>query len=87
MVTWEQALACAPLLPADAALQSLPAVTLSAAQGAVLRQGQAVRGEAVAPAGSRRVRVYGPDGVFMGLAEPLPDGRLQPRRLMLPDAL
>jgi tRNA pseudouridine55 synthase len=87
LVTLEQALARVPLLPADAALQSLPAMTLSAAQGAVLRQGQAVRGEAAAPAGSRRVRVYGPDGVFMGLAEPLPDGRLQPRRLMLPDAL
>lgn len=87
MVTLEQALSCAPLLPADAALESLPAVTLSAAQGVELRRGQAVRGAAAPPAGSRRVRVYGPDGVFMGLAEPLPDGRLQPRRLMLPDAM
>ena len=38
-----------------------------------------------APAG-RRVRAYGPGGGFLGLAEVLPDGRLQPRRLMLPNA-
>ena len=33
-----------------------------------------------------RVRLYGPEGVFLGLAEALPDGRLQPRRLILADA-
>ena len=30
----------------------------------------------------RRVSLYGPDGVFLGLAEALPDGWLQPRRLI-----
>ena len=35
---------------------------------------------------SRRVRVYGPEGAFLGLAELLPDGRLQPRRLMVANA-
>jgi hypothetical protein len=35
----------------------------------------------------RRVRVYGPEGAFLGLAELLPDGRLQPRRLMLANAM
>jgi len=34
----------------------------------------------------RRVRAYGPDGVFLGLAEVLPDGRLQPRRLLRVDS-
>ena len=34
----------------------------------------------------RRVRVYGPEGAFLGLAELLPDGRLQPRRLMSANA-
>lgn len=97
MVTLEAALERVPLLPPDAALQALPRVALSAAQAAMLRQGQTVRPDAPAaaaspgagpsPAGSRRVRIYGPEGVFMGLAEALADGRLQPRRLMLPDVL
>lgn len=97
MVTLEAALERVPLLPPDAALQALPRVALSAAQAAMLRQGQTVRPDAPAaaaspgagssPGGSRRVRIYGPEGVFMGLAEALADGRLQPRRLMLPDVL
>jgi hypothetical protein len=33
------------------------------------------------------VRVYGPGGQFLGLAEVLSDGRLQPRRLMSDAAL
>jgi hypothetical protein len=30
------------------------------------------------------VRLYGPDGAFVGIAEVLADGRCQPRRLLLP---
>jgi len=38
------------------------------------------------PTPKKRVCIYGPGGVFLGLAELLPDGRLQPRRLMTPNA-
>lgn len=86
MITLEAALAGAPagngLLPPDAALQALPYVSLPASMAAAMRQGQPVIHDAAGPSVGRRVRVYGPDGVFMGLAEALPDGRLQPRRLM-----
>jgi len=72
------------LLPADAALQGLPQAWLTEAQVAAVRQGRTVASTpdaAVAP--GRRARIYGPDGVFLGLAEVLADGRLQPRRLLL----
>jgi len=76
-----------PLLPPDAALQALAAAHLTEAQVSTLRRGQAVLPEVPveSPAG-RRVRAYGPGGAFLGLAEVLPDGRLQPRRLMLADS-
>jgi tRNA pseudouridine55 synthase len=84
MVALEAALAGAPalggLLPPDAALQALPRAALSETQAAAVQQGQVVRHEAGST--GRRVRMYGPDGAFMGLAEGLPDGRLQPRRLL-----
>ena len=75
------------LLPPDAALAAVAAAQLTEAQVTTLRRGQAVLPEIPvnAPAG-RRVRAYGPGGVFLGLAEVMPDGRLQPRRLMLPDS-
>src|SRR5688572_7616899 len=69
------------LLPPDAALQALPCAALSETQAAAVQQGQAVRHEVVAA--GQRVRMYGPDGAFMGLAEGLADGRLQPRRLLV----
>jgi tRNA pseudouridine55 synthase len=85
MVALDAVLAGAPdlagLLPPDAALQALPPAVLSGTQAAAIRQGQAIPHES-ASAG-RRVRMYGPEGVFMGLAEGLPDGRLQPRRLIV----
>lgn len=73
------------LLRADAALAHLPAAALTAAQAAALRHGQAVSATIEPAAGGGRVRLYGPDGVFLGLAEALSDGRLQPRRLLAPD--
>jgi len=75
------------LLPPDAALGALAAARLTEAQVTTLRRGQAVLPDVPvdAPAG-RRARAYGPGGEFLGLAEVLPDGRLQPRRLMQPDA-
>jgi len=72
------------LLPADAPLQALPYVDLSAAQETAIRQGQTIlHAERLV---GRRVRLYAPGGVFVGLAECLADGRLQPRRLLHPDA-
>ena len=86
MVSLEDALAEAGatnLMPADAALQGLPEARLTEEQAKALRHGQAVRcaSRPASPVG-RRVRVYGPDSVFMGLAEALPDEWLQPRRLI-----
>lgn len=75
------------LLPADMALQGLPLARLTGEQETALRRGQAVRGttDPVTPVG-RRVRVYGPAGAFLGLAEAQADGWLQPRRLITADA-
>jgi tRNA pseudouridine55 synthase len=73
------------LLPADAALGALPQTRVTAGQEATLRRGQALEAGASSIDGGvpgRRVRVYGPEGAFLGLAELMPDGRLQPRRLM-----
>jgi tRNA pseudouridine55 synthase len=92
MVTLEAALEAAPggqgvLLPPDAALQNVPKAMLDEAQVSAIRHGQTVRCE-TAPRVEvgRRVRLYGPDSAFLGLAEALSDGRLQPRRLILPSA-
>jgi tRNA pseudouridine55 synthase len=91
MVTLEAVLdaGAAPpaLLPPDRALGRLAAAHLTDAQVSTLRRGQPVlpAGRVDAPPG-RRVRAYGPGDEFLGLAELLADGRLQPRRLMLPDA-
>jgi tRNA pseudouridine55 synthase len=91
MVTLEAALDGAPggqgLLPPDAALQGVPRATLDEAQVSAVRHGQTVRCETDPPvAVGRRVRLYGPDSAFLGLAEALPGGQLQPRRLILPSA-
>lgn len=72
------------LLPPDAALQHLPRASLTEEQQAAVRHGQSVRTHAEpAPQVGRRVRLYGVGGAFLGMAEALPDGRLQPRRLMI----
>jgi tRNA pseudouridine55 synthase len=91
MVTLEATLAGAKdrenLLPADQALQAMPQARLTDEQVAVLRNGQAVCSQSQPEAlVGRRVRLYGPGGQFLGLAEALPGGWLQPRRLLLPDA-
>jgi tRNA pseudouridine55 synthase len=76
------------LLGPDAALQALPQARLSAAQVTTLRHGQAVHTAAdPVPVIGQRVRVYGPAGEFLGLAEARPEGWLQPRRLLQPPTL
>jgi tRNA pseudouridine55 synthase len=68
------------LLPADAPLQHLPAVTLSAIDAGRILLGQRVFAGAGATAA--RVRLYDPAGVFIGLGERDGSGGLEPRRLM-----
>lgn len=87
MVSLEDALSGATdargLMPPDAALEVLPQARLSTDQVASVRHGQAVLQAAFpAPVTGRRVRLYGPAGEFLGLAEAMPDGWLQPRRLL-----
>ena len=56
----------------DVALQALPQTRVTAAQVATLRHGQALEAGAASIDGrlpGRRVRVYGPEGAFLGLAE------------------
>ena len=75
------------LLPADAALQGLSRASISWEQVAALRHGQSVQSPSQPPPQEgRRVRIYAPDGVFLGLAEARPGDWLQPRRLIHPDA-
>ncbi|MFM1887525.1 MAG: hypothetical protein RL026_2682 [Pseudomonadota bacterium] len=84
MMTLEQVLesgGAVDLLPPEAALPQLPAVNLGAAAAEAVYRGQAV------PGGGRlqgRVRLHGPDGRMLGVAEVTPEGWLQPRRLLLP---
>ncbi len=74
------------LLPADGPLQGLPAVTLGQAAAFYLQQGQPV----LVPNGPHNgmVRAYrgheGGEMEFLGIAEMLDDGRLAPRRLVVP---
>lgn len=69
------------LLPPDAAVHGWPAIHLQAADVASLLQGQAVF--AAGPAGAR-VRMYGPQGRFLGVGQMTPEGRrLAPVRIMV----
>jgi tRNA pseudouridine55 synthase len=89
MIPLETALArvsdAAVLLSPDAALDHLPRVAIGPTDAVALRHGQPVTAACDVPVG-RRIRIYGPSGRFMGLAEVLPEGRLQPRRLMSEEA-
>jgi tRNA pseudouridine55 synthase len=67
------------LLPPDSALRDLPRVQLSAAEALRLVNGQVVSLRSAPPPG--RMRVYDPDGRFLGVASLGSDGELQPVRL------
>lgn len=64
----------------DSLIQGLPEVGVALALADAFRQGRPVPG--VARPGMP-VRVYA-EGRFLGVAEALPDGRLQPRRVVVP---
>jgi len=69
-----------PILPPDAPLEHLPAVRLDAGSAQKLRLGQAVA--AVGREYRGRVRLYGADGIFMGLGESDEYGSVRPKRLL-----
>lgn len=68
------------LLPVDAMVTELPAVQLDTAETARVGQGRAVE-RAVSATGGL-VRLYGPDGVFLGIADAPGSGLLRPHRLV-----
>jgi tRNA pseudouridine55 synthase len=74
------------LLPSDRAIPHLPAVTVDVVGQAALTHGQAAHcsGDPLAPELAERVvRIYGPSRRFLGLGELMPNGDVQPRRLMV----
>jgi hypothetical protein len=69
------------LLPADAALPGLPAVRLGLAEQACILHGQAVF---IAGPAACQVRIYGPEGRFLGVGRMSGEGRqLAPERIMV----
>ncbi|PKO51839.1 MAG: tRNA pseudouridine(55) synthase TruB [Betaproteobacteria bacterium HGW-Betaproteobacteria-20] len=69
------------LLPADSAVQHLPAITLDADSTFYLQQGQAVWQSGVIPKGL--IRLYDEQTQFLGLGEQQSDGKITPRRLLV----
>ncbi len=71
------------LLPIEVAFQGWPSVRLEADSAWYLQRGQAVRASQ-APTGGL-VCIYGPDDRLLGVGEVLEDGRVAPRRLLVPE--
>ena len=69
------------LLPADRALETLPAVTLSAAETERFLHGQAISGAGAENAGLTRVYSPDGDGDFLGVGELSEGGELRPKRV------
>ena len=69
------------LLPADAAIDTMPLVELTESAGFYLRQGQPVLVSNAPHSGMVRVALE--DGEFLGVGEILDDGRIAPRRLIV----
>ncbi len=89
MVTMQELEACASegfdaldrfLLPLDSALMQWTEVQLSPDSTFYIRQGQPVQVPNAPVDGW--VRIYGNDGLFIGVGEILDDGRVAPRRMM-----
>jgi tRNA pseudouridine55 synthase len=69
------------LIPADAALPGLPAVQLGCAEQALVLRGQAIT---LAGPEAARVRMYGENGLFLGVGRMNSEGlRLAPERIMI----
>ena len=71
------------LHPIDWALRGLPAARVNADRARAVSHGQAISFGALMtdPSDPRLWRIYGPDGAFLALAHPEPDGRLAPTRV------
>lgn len=69
------------LIPVDAALPGLPAVQLGLAEQALVLRGQAI---ALTGPEAARVRMYGENGLFLGVGRMSAEGqRLAPERIMI----
>jgi tRNA pseudouridine55 synthase len=68
------------ILPTDSALTGYPAISLDADSTFHIRHGHPVFVAHAPPEGW--FRIYGADGLFLGLGEVLDDGRVAPRRLL-----
>ena len=86
-ITLEQFEAMSPaqrallLLPADSAVQHLPAITLDADSTFYLQQGQAIWQSGSVPQGL--TRLYNEQHEFLGLGELQSDGKIAPKRLIV----
>lgn len=69
------------LLPVDVLLQNLPSVELDADSARYFRQGQAIWKSGIQHTGM--LRVYAPQGIFLGVAESMEDGQIAPRRVIM----
>ena len=69
------------LLPADSAVQHLPAITLDADSTFYLQQGQAIWQSGAVPQGL--IRLYNEQHEFLGLGELQSDGKIAPKRLIV----
>jgi len=69
------------LLPPDSLISSLPGVELDAESVFYIKRGQAVWKSGAASEGT--MRLYGPDGEFLGIGERDEQGRIAPRRLVV----
>lgn len=72
-------------LPADALVSSLPRLDLDPETALRLSHGQSVAHSATPDEGL--ARIYGPSGIFLGVAEVKAQGRIVPRRLVSGPAL
>jgi tRNA pseudouridine55 synthase len=68
------------LLPEDALVSGLPRLELDSPAALRLSRGQSIAHSAAQASGL--ARIYGPGGVFLGVAEVKGDGQVVPRRLM-----
>jgi tRNA pseudouridine55 synthase len=68
------------LLPLETSAQNYPALQLSATAAFYLRMGQPVMAAHIRTNGL--IRIFSPDGRFMGIGEMLNDGRVTPKRLL-----
>lgn len=68
------------LLGVEASIRDLPELAMDEASTHYLQQGQRIWKAGIIPEGL--LRLYGPDGTFLGIGERMPDGKIAPKRLV-----